>query len=180
MEGKPKGNTIINFNSLQVLSFPMKTWYCKEYSRYSTCHIYFEDYYRWNKGYTKYKFDDELLYPGSCLYTGDTSANVDMVWKRLLNVIDFYLIDDKQRNRKLVLFQIPHHGSSKSNDDRPINKREIYAAFVNYGNFRGNCIFNYNYAIDFGIKHKPLIQVTEKELTQFEEHWILNKQYGDD
>ena len=175
MEGKPKGNTIINFNSLQVLSFPVKTWYCKEYSRYSTCHIYFEDYYKWNRGYTQYKFNNELLYPGSCLYTGDTSANVDMVWTKLMRMIDNILIDENKKKRKLVLYQIPHHGSGNSNDERPINEGRIHAAFTNYGDFWGKCIFNYNFAIDYEIKRKPLILVTEKELTQFEEHWIINE-----
>ena len=170
MGKKTDKNTIINFNSLQVLSFPVKTEYCKEYSRYSTCPYYFDDYYRWNRGYTKYKVDRELLYPGSCMYTGDTSANNTNVWKKLISIIDNYLKDDQKKNRKLVLFQLSHHGSVNSNDNSSLNENRIYAAFANYS-IDGRSIFHNRLAIDYGLKRKPLLLVTEKELTQFEEHW---------
>ena len=166
---KPANGTKINFNSLQLLSYPAKTDTCKEYSRHSTNQYYFEDYYRWNKGYVKYKFHHEGLYPGSCLYTGDTSANIEDVWKKIILIIDKYL------KRKLVLFQIPHHGSINSNDFKSLADKKIYATFANYGDFKGKCIFNPILAYQFEMIQKPLIHVTDDWKSSFEEQWILSK-----
>jgi len=96
------------------------------------------------------------------------------VWKKLISIIDNYLKDDQKKNRKLVLFQLSHHGSVNSNDNSSLNENRIYAAFANYS-IDGRSIFHNRLAIDYGLKRKPLLLVTEKELTQFEEHWKLKK-----
>lgn len=164
---KTSNGTKINFNSLQLLSYPARPETCQEYSRHTTCHIYFEDYFRWNKGYTEYKFNYEELYPGSCLYTGDTSANIEEVWKKLITQIDKYL------KRKLVLFQIPHHGSKYSHNTNMITEKKIYAAFSNNGVFKGKNVFDSALIFQFGMIQKPLIFVTDDWKSYFEEQWIL-------
>ena len=161
--------TAINLNSLQMMSYPASPDYCNGYERITICESYFDDYYKWNKGYMRYKFTEkENLYPGSCLYTGDTSSNSPYIWNTLMNKIDHYL------NAHLVLFQIPHHGSKHSNDERIINEDQIYAAFTNFDPNYWQKIYDPNISLQFYLQRKPLILVTDDYSFKFEECWILN------
>ena len=117
----------------------------------------------------RYKFTEkENLYPGSCLYTGDTSSNSPYIWNTLMNKIDHYL------NAHLVLFQIPHHGSKHSNDERIINEDRIYAAFTNFDPNYWQKIYDPNISLQFYLQRKPLILVTDDYSFKFEECWTLN------
>lgn len=169
---KDKGDgygTFINLNSLQMMSYPASPDYCNGYKRITVCDSYFGDYYKWNNGYMKYKFTEkENLYPGSCLYTGDTSSNSPYIWNTLMKKIDHYL------KANLVLFQIPHHGSKHSNDKRIVNEDRIYAAFTNFDANRKKLIYDPNISLQFYLHRKPLILVTEDEAFKFEECWNLN------
>ena len=91
-ENQGDGNgTSINLNSLQMMSYPASPDYCNGYKRITVCDSYFDDYYKWNKDYMKYKFiETENLYPGSCFYTGDTSSNSPYIWNTLMNKMDHY------------------------------------------------------------------------------------------
>lgn len=163
--------TVINFNSLQLMSYPASPDYCVDYVRETICDSYFADNYKWNKGYMKYKFQEkENLYPGSCLYTGDTSANSPRVWKTLMDKIDSYL-----QQQHLVLFQIPHHGSKHSNDERIVDEERIYAAFTNFDPDYRQKIYDPNISLQFYLCRKPLILVTNDDSFKFEECWFLNK-----
>ncbi len=169
---KDKGDgygTAINLNSLQLLSFPASPDYCTDYARITACDSYFIDYYKWNRGYMSYKFTEkENIYPGSCLYTGDTSSNSPFIWNALMNIIDQYL------KARLVLFQIPHHGSKHSNDERIVKEDRIYAAFTNFDPNYWQRIYDSNISLQFYLHQKPLILVTNDDMFRFEECWKLN------
>lgn len=164
----PHQGTAINFNSLQLLSYPAKAEICKGYGRKTICDTYFPDASRWNSSLTAYMMKRENLYPASCLYTGDTSANDKRVWDRLIDVINRYL------GKTLVLYQIPHHGSRYSNDVKLMDFTKFYAAFTNYGPFFKSTIFDDRLPMMFALKHKPLILVTNEYASQFEEYWKLD------
>ena len=167
MKGAGYG-TAINLNSLQMLSYPASPNYCTDYARTTVCDSYFSDYYKWNRGYMKYMFaEKENLYPGSCLYTGDTSSNSPFIWKTLMNKIDQYL------KAHLVLFQIPHHGSKHSNDERIVDEDRIYAAFTNFAPNYWQKIYDPNISLQFYLHRKPLILVTNNESFEFVECWTL-------
>lgn len=170
---KDKGDgygTSINLNSLQMMSYPASPDYCNGYKRITVCDSYFDDYYKWNKDYMKYKFiETENLYPGSCFYTGDTSSNSPYIWNTLMNKMDHYL------KARLVLFQIPHHGSRLSNDERIVNEDRIYTAFTNFDPNYWQKIYDSNISMQFYLHRKPLILVTNDDSFRFEEYWILSK-----
>lgn len=163
----PRDGTAINFNSLQLLSYPAKMEMCKKYGRRTNCDSYFPDAYRWNLGLTAHMMCKENIYPASCLYTGDTSANYQMVWDRMCDVIKKYL------GKKLALYQIPHHGSRYSNDDKVMDFKMFYAAFTNYDPFYQTTIFDDRLPMKYAMLHKPLILVTQEYNSQFEEYWML-------
>lgn len=169
---KDKGDgygTAINLNSLQMLSYPASPDYCTDYVRITPCDKYFNDYYKWNRGYMKYKFQKkDKIYPGSCLYTGDTSSNSPFIWNTLMNKIDQYL------KAHLVLFQIPHHGSKHSNNERIVDEDRIYAAFTNFEPNYWQKIYDSNINLQFYLHQKPLILVTNDDSFRFEECWNLH------
>ena len=168
--GKGSYSENINMNSLQLLSLPNDPTSCTDYCRYSICDSYFGDYYKWNKGYTKYKFENAKIYPGSCLYTGDTFANSDDFWK----AFDTILVSNLTRNySRLSLFQIPHHGSKHSNNNRIVSDNRIYATFTNFDANRKNQIYDPNINLQFYLHQKPLILITEEEVFRFEECWTI-------
>lgn len=168
--GKGSYSENINMNSLQLLSLPNDPTSCTDYCRYSICDSYFGDYYKWNKGYTKYKFENEKIYPGSCLYTGDTFANSDDFWK----AFDTILVSNLTRNySRLSLFQIPHHGSKHSNNNRIVSDDRIYATFTNFDANRKKQIYDPNINLQFYLHQKPLILITEEEVFRFEECWTI-------
>ena len=170
--GKSRGkNTKINTNTLLMLSYPASPDYCVDYARETVCDSYFDDYYKWNRGYIKYKFSEkEHIYPGSCMYTGDTSSNTNAYWTAFNGVLCSNLTKD---NHRLALFQIPHHGSRLSNDDRIIDDNRIYAAFTNFDPDYWQKIYDPNISLQFYLQRKPLILVTNDDSFRFEESWTL-------
>ncbi len=171
--GERRGkNTKINTNSLMVLSYPASPDYCVDYTRETTCYYYFGDYYKWNRGYISYKFSEkENIYPGSCMYTGDTSSNTKVFWTAFNSILCSYLTKD---NHRLALFQIPHHGSRLSNDERIVNEDRIYASFTNFDPNYWQKIYDPNMSLQFYLQRKPLILVTDDYSFRFEECWLLN------
>jgi hypothetical protein len=119
----------------------------------------------------KYKFENEKLYPGSCLYTGDTYINSDDFWKAFKSIVHSNMTADYIR---LSLFQIPHHGSSNNYDIRILGKDRFYAAFTNFDPNRKKLIYDPNISLQFYLHRKPLILVTEDDLFRFEEWWNLH------
>ena len=86
-----------------------------------------------------------------------------------MNKMDHYL------KARLVLFQIPHHGSRLSNDERIVNEDRIYAAFTNFDPNYWQKIYDSNISMQFYLHRKPLILVTNDDSFSFEEYWILSK-----
>lgn len=166
---KPTGGTAINLNSLLVMSYPTNPDQCKEYGNSTTCSIYFYEWFRWNKRYTKYWLTINKLYAGSCLYTGDTSANDSTVWNKIGDMISRCLNQDN----RLTLMQVPHHGSKHSYDANLIDSDRYYAGFTNYAPFYRQRIFDDNLPMKFAMKKKPLILVTRDYGSKFEEYWRL-------
>lgn len=161
----PKG-TAINLNSLLVMSYPEKSDRCKDYGNRTVCNTYYNEWFRWNRNYTRRWLSQMNLYAGSCLYTGDTSANLDPVWKRIEQMIKLCLGD-----KLLSLIQIPHHGSRNSYDKRIVESKMIYAGFTNYDPFYHQTIFDVNLPMKFAMQKKPLILVTKENTSRFEEYW---------
>ena len=166
----PLRGTAINLNSLLVMSYPDKVERCKEYGNNMVCEMYFPEWFRWNIGYTRYWLSANHLYPGSCLYTGDTSANDSIVWKRIGDMISQCL----GTKRRLTLMQVPHHGSKYSYDSKLVDSDKYYAGFTNYDPFYWQRIFDDSLTMGFTMKKKPLILVTREYGSQFEEYWRLD------
>lgn len=166
---KPTGGTAINLNSLLVMSYPVKPEQCKEYGNSTTCRMYFYEWYRWNERFTKYWFTTNKLYAGSCLYTGDTSANDPTVWNKIGDMISRRL----NQNNRLTLMQVPHHGSKHSYDAKLVDSDRYYAGFTNYDPFYRQRIFDDNLPMKFAMRKKPLILVTREYGSKFEEYWRL-------
>ena len=164
---KPSGGTAINLNSMLVMSYPEKPEQCIEYGNHTTCWMYFYEWFRWNKGFTRYWLKANGLYPGSCLYTGDTSANEKTVWGRMEQIIDQCLKPDC----RLTLLQVPHHGSKYSYDEKLVNSDKYYAGFTNYDPYYWQRIFDDDLVMKFNVKEKPLILVTREYGSQYEEYW---------
>ena len=164
----PKG-TAINLNSLLVMSYPVDPDLCKVYGNRTTCSMYFYEWFRWNERITKYFLTMNNLYAGSCLYTGDTSANDPVVWSKIEGMISQCL----KENRRLTLMQVPHHGSKHSYDVKLVNSNKYYAGFTNYDPYYWQKIFDDNLPMKFAMKKKPLILVTRDYGSQFEEYWKL-------
>lgn len=153
---KPSGGTAINLNSLLVMSYPENPVNCEEISRRSLCDLF---YYRWHQ------FEGRSA--GSCLYTGDTSANEDFVWDRIEKMIEKCL----GTKEKLLLIQIPHHGSKNSYDQKLLDTNRFYAGFTNYDPFYKQHVFDDNLVMRFALRRKPLILVTSEYASQYEEYW---------
>ena len=175
-------NTKINTNSLLMLSYPASPGSCVDYARATTCDNYFGDYCKWNRGYIRCKFSEkENVYPGSCMYTGDTSSDSDDFWAAFNNVLCSYLSEENpsptffqtEEKIRLALFQIPHHGSGRSNDERIVNENRIYAAFTNFSPNYWQKIYDPNISLQFYLQRKPLILVTNDDSFRFEESWTL-------
>lgn len=154
---RPSGGTAINLNSLLVMSYPKDAEKC--------C---FVDSIRMSSYYCKYWMcHHNWIYPGSCLYTGDTSANETFVWQRIEKIIAQCLGIDSI----LGLLQIPHHGSKNSYDNKLLTSPRFFAGFTNYDPYYRQHIFDDNLVIKFAINHKPLILVTRDYCSKYEEYW---------
>lgn len=165
----PSKGTAINLNSLLVMSYPSKSDCCKDYGNRTVCNAYYNEWFRWNRSYTRYWLAQKNIHAGSCLYTGDTSANLSSVWKRIEQMIKLCL----GNGRKLSLIQIPHHGSKYSYDKRIVESEDVYAGFTNYDPFYWQPIFDVNLPAKFAMQKKPLILVTKEDTSRFEEYWRL-------
>lgn len=166
---KPTSGTAINLNSLLVMSYPEDPELCKVYGNHTTCGTYFYEWFRWNEGITKFWLAFNNMYAGSCLYTGDTSANDQMVWKR----IELMIAQCLKPKRKLTLLQVPHHGSKNSYDRNLVESAMFYAGFTNYDPYYKQQIFDDNLIMKFAMQKKPLILVTGDYESLFEEYWKL-------
>lgn len=154
---RPSGGTAINLNSLLVMSYPKDAEKC--------C---FVDSIRMSSYYCKYWMcHHNWIYPGSCLYTGDTSANEGFVWNLIEQMIDKYL----GRDYTLGLLQIPHHGSKNSYDDKLLTSPRFFAGFTNYDPYYHQHIFDDNLAMKLSLNNHPLIQVTKDHCSKYEEYW---------
>lgn len=165
----PTNGTAVNLNSLLVMSYPDRVERCCEYGNNLVCDMYFPEWFRWNIGYTKNWLVMNQLYPGSCLYTGDTSANDPVVWKRIEAMISKCL----GSKHRLTLIQVPHHGSKYSYDQNLVNSNKYYAGFTNYDPFYRQRIFDDKLTMKFALQKKPLILVIREYRSQFEEYWRL-------
>lgn len=154
---RPSGGTAINLNSLLVMSYPKDADKCYELGARSMISC--------RGGLWRYLYHG--CYSGSCLYTGDTSANEDFVWKRIEQMINQCLGQDS----KLWLLQIPHHGSKNSYDDKLFTSPRFFAGFTNFDPYYRQRIFDDNLAMKFAINHKPLILVTRDYCSKYEEYW---------
>ena len=152
---KPKGGTAINLNSLLVMSYPRDPKSCSLVSNRNL-----------RIRYTYFRYRARFGYAGSCLYTGDTSANETSVWDRIEQMIAQCLAAEM-----LILMQVPHHGSKYSYDDKLVNSYKFLNGFVNYDPYYGQHIFDDDLPMKLAIRKKSLIQVTWEYASQFEECW---------
>lgn len=154
---KPSVGTAINLNSLLVMSYPKDADKCCFVDSIRMSGYYWEHW----------MYHHNWSYPGSCLYTGDTSANETFVWQRIEKIIDHCL----GRDYTLGLLQIPHHGSKNSYDNKLLESQRFFAGFTNYDPYYRQHIFDDNLAMKFAINHKPLILVTRDYCSKYEEYW---------
>lgn len=155
----PSGGTAINLNSLLVMSYPKDAEKCCfVYSIRMSC--YYWEHWMYHRNWS---------YPGSCLYTGDTSANETFVWQRIEKIIDQCLGIDST----LGLLQIPHHGSKYSYDDKLLTSPRFFAGFTNYDPYYRQRIFDDNLAMRLSLNHHPLVHVTKDYCSKYEEYWDI-------
>ena len=153
---KPKDGTAINLNSLLVMSYPVESCNCN----YVGClHM--------NKRYPR--FVCRWGYEGSCLYTGDTSANEKLVWNKIEQLIALCLGQDE----RLMMLQVPHHGSMYSYDKKMLVSDKFSNGFTNFDPYYKQRIFDDDLPMRFSVNNKPLILVTRKYSSQYEEYWEL-------
>ena len=155
---KPKDGTAINLNSLLVMSYPLKPENCEPFG-----------YRRMSNWYYNWLFGVNIGYVGSCLYTGDTSANEAFVWDRIIKMIEQCL----GQGQKLTMMQVPHHGSRYSYDDKLVNSDSWVNGFTNYDPYYSQHIFDDNLPMKFAIKNKMLVLVTREYCSQYEEYWMV-------
>lgn len=156
---KPSGGTAINLNSLLVMSYPKDAEKC--------C---FVDSIGMSGYHCKHwMYHHNWIYPGSCLYTGDTSANETFVWQRIEKIINLCLGIDST----LGLLQIPHHGSKNSYDDKLLTSPRFFAGFTNYDPYYRQRIFDDNLVMKLSLNHHPLVHVTKDYCSKYEEYWEI-------
>lgn len=159
---KPLGGTAINLNSLLVMSYPKDCENC-DYGGFDF--LYYPDrYYR----HRYYRLGPNC-YGGSCLYTGDTSANESVVWNRIEQIISLCL----GRDKRLLLLQIPHHGSIYSYDQKLLDSDVFLLGFTNFDPYYHQHIFDDTLPMKFAVREKPLILVTREYVSKFEEYWMV-------
>lgn len=153
---KPTSGTAINFNSLLVMSYPMYCDKCEWVYPWGGCLDLAFVRRCWYRGYN-----------GSCLYTGDTSANDPRVWNRIEQMITQCL----GANSKLSLLQIPHHGSKNSYDNRLVDSSRYYDGFTNFDPYFRQHIFDERLPMKFAIREKSLLLITKDYSSRYEEYW---------
>lgn len=155
---KPNEGTAINLNSLLVMSYPVVAERCNYvgfrnmYDRYIDC-----------------QYKREIGYAGSCLYTGDTSANELFVWIRIESMIKECL----GLGSKVTMLQVPHHGSKHSYDEKLVNSDSWVNGFTNYDPYYSQHIFDDNLPMKFASNKRMLALVTREYGSQYEEYWMV-------
>ena len=132
----------INANSLQVLSYEDSQTSGMEYNTELDCIIYVKEKQKWIHDYQC-----------SCLYTGDTDLNISNAINVIKNIRHNYLQD------KLMIIQIPHHGSWYNYKSDIISMAEI--GFVNFKPKVKYCHFDNNIPIDYIEGNHTLLCVTD-------------------
>ncbi len=155
---KPSGGTAINLNSLQVMSYPKNPQGCSFFMNWAGRGKYCYCRYRMRMGYA-----------GSCLYTGDTSANEVSVLKRIEQMVETCL----GQNERLHLLQVPHHGSRHSYDQKLLGSGKYCVGFTNYAPYYRQHIFDDDLPMKFALNNKPLLLVTREYESQYEEYWKI-------
>lgn len=155
---KPKDGTAINLNSLLVMSYPVVAEKCEPFG-----------YRRMSNWFYNWLFGVNIGYAGSCLYTGDTSANEAFVWDRIKQMIEQCL----GQGQKLTMMQVPHHGSKHSYDQKLVHTKLFYNGFVNYDPYYRQHIFDENLPMKFAAVDKPLFLVTREYASLYEEYFKL-------
>ena len=174
--GSDNLSDIINRYSLQLLSFPVHPNSCINYYRQTSCEQYLSYYNSWPPYHINEMYKTKNLYIGSCLYTGDVFTNNAIFWQVFNQIItDCLDKNSKGGNNRLVLFQIPHHGSIKNNDKNIANQQKIYSAFLSYNSKYKNKPFNSNFINQFSLVGKPLIHIQENAASRFEEIYFFNE-----
>lgn len=153
---KPKDGTAINLNSLLVMSYPVES-----------CNCIYIGCMHMNKRYPR--FVCRWGYKGSCLYTGDTSANEMLVW----NKIEQMIVKCLGQNKKLMMLQVPHHGSIYSYDKKMLVSDKFSYGFTNCDPYYKQRLFDDDLPMKFATNKKPLILVTREYSSQYEEYWEL-------
>lgn len=156
---KPTRGTAINLNSMLVMSYPMNQDNCVCFRPRGmfrcSCDCLLS---RWGDGYA-----------GSCLYTGDTSANDSEVWQTIEQIITRCFRHDK----KLVMLQVPHHGSKNSYDQKLVGSDKFLHGFANYDPYYRQHIFDDDLPMKFAAKGKRLVLVTREYASLFEAYYVL-------
>ena len=155
---KPKDGTAINLNSLLVMSYPVDPEICN-----------YAGYRNMGDRYVDCQYKRAIGYAGSCLYTGDTSANELLVWIRIESMIKDCLGSESE----LTMLQIPHHGSKYSYDGKLVNSDRYLNGFTNYDPYYSQHIFDENLPMKFASKYRMLVLVTREYDSQYEEYWKL-------
>lgn len=155
---KPKDGTAINLNSLLVMSYPVDAEICN-----------YAGYRNMGDRYVDCQYKRTIGYAGSCLYTGDTSANELFVWIRIESMIK----DCLGAESELTMLQIPHHGSKYSYDGKLVNSDRYLNGFTNYDPYYSQHIFDENLPMKFASKYRMLVLVTREYGSQYEEYWKL-------
>lgn len=155
---KPTAGTAINLNSLLVLSYPLNSDKCEWVYPWGCCRDWGIVRRCWHRGYN-----------GSCLYTGDTSANDPGVWNRIEQMINHYLGVDS----KLSLLQVPHHGSENSYDNWLVASPRYCDGFTNFDPYYRQHIFDDRLPMKFAIMKKNLLLITRDYGSRFEEYWSV-------
>lgn len=156
---KPTRGTAINLNSLLVMSYPMNQDNCACFGHRRMFRCYYDCLVRrWRGGYM-----------GSCLYTGDTSANDPDVWRTIEQMITRCL----RRDKRLVMLQVPHHGGKYSYDQKLVDSDKFLHGFTNYDPYYRQHVFDDDLPMKFAEKGKQLVSVTREYASQFEAYYVL-------
>ncbi len=76
-------------------------------------------------------------------------------------------------DRSIHLFQIPHHGSKHSYDQKLLDSHIFYSGFTNYDPYYRQHIFDEDLPMRLAVKDKKLITVTKEYASRFEEYWNI-------
>lgn len=158
--GKPVRGTVINLNSLLVMSYPMYQDKCEYLGHRRMFRCYYDCLVRsWRDGYM-----------GSCLYTGDTSANDPVVWQ----AIEQLIIQCLGNEESLMMLQVPHHGSNYSYDQNLVKSDKYIHGFTNYDPYYRQHVFDDNLPMKFAANDKLLVSVTREYSSRFEAYYQLH------